>query len=193
MRHCWNCAPGGFFFSTKNSAGNSRGRGLFFARVKHGALSYRMCSARHMLPMWSVQCLVVMLSVKPIVNRFYYIPGQIRESCGCPSDIDTRRWWRSHIGGFANGRANEAIFVQKWHVSRGETTGRWKIRYEGNAAQTGGPSPHMYRVPQPLTNIFKPRANQVSDQVRQTRNRSFELSFSLPPSSPRNKSVSGNC
>jgi len=79
--------------------------------------------------------------------------------------------------GFASGRANEAIFVQKWHVSRGETTSRWKIRYGGNAAQTGSPVLHMYRVPQPLTNIFKPRANQVSDQVRQTRDRSSELSF----------------
>lgn len=39
----------------------------------------------------AIQCLVTMLSVKPIVNRFYYIPGQIRESCGCPSDIDARR------------------------------------------------------------------------------------------------------
>jgi len=89
--------------------------------------------------------------------------------------------------GFANGRANEAIFVQKWHVSRGETTGRWKIRYGGNAAQTGNPPPHMYRVPQPLTNIFKPRANQVSDQVRQTRDRSSGTLFFFPVINARAK------
>jgi len=36
--------------------------------------------ACHMLPMWFVRRLVAMLSAKSIVNRFYYISGQIRES-----------------------------------------------------------------------------------------------------------------
>lgn len=124
----------------------------------------------------AIQCLAAMLSVKPIVNRFYYIPGQIREFVR----LSIGHWCATvevSYRGFANERANEAIFVQKWHVSRGETTGRWKIRYGGNAAQTGSPPPHMYRVPQPLTNIFKPRANQVSDQVHQIRDRSSVLPF----------------
>lgn len=72
-----------FGFSTKNSRGRT---------FLHEIPRSKLLDVLHVSYVTHViQCLVTMLSVKPIVNRFYYIPGQIRESCGCPSNIDARR------------------------------------------------------------------------------------------------------
>lgn len=105
-----------------------------------------------------------------IVNRFYYIPGQIRESCGCPSDIDARRWRsRTRFGARESKRGH---FRTKMARIPRRNDGKYVTREHCANRQTSPPNPlpHLthIRVPRLLTNIFKPRVNQVFDQVRQT-------------------------
>lgn len=98
-----------------------------------------------------------------IVNRFYYIPGQIRESCGCPSDIDAR-WWRSHTR-FGARESKRGHFRTKMARIPRQNDGKYVTRERCANRQTP-PLPrltHIHRVPWLVTNIFKPRANQVSD------------------------------
>jgi len=62
---------------------------------------------------------------------------------------------------------------------------RWKIRYEETLRKQAALFPQHVPSPTALTNIFKPRANQVSDQVRQTRDRSsgtlYFVIYAQPP------------
>lgn len=112
-----------------------------------------------------------------IVNRFYYIPGQIRESCGCPSDIDARRWRSRTRFGAREGKRGH--FRTKMARIPRRNDGKYVTRERCANRKNHPPNPllppptHMYRVSWPLTNIFKPLANQVSDQVRQTSDRTL--------------------
>lgn len=113
-----------------------------------------------------------------IVNRFYYIPGRIRESCGCPSDIDARRWRsRTRFGAHESKRGH---FRTKMARIPRRNDGKYVTRERCANRQISPLNPlppltHIHRVPWLLTNIFKPRVNQVFDQVRQTSDRSNSL------------------
>lgn len=169
-----------WIFSQKKKKDSRRDSGerVFCKNVKHRALSCWTCFARHMLPMWSIRCLwVAMLSTRPIVNRFYYIPGQIRESCG---RVHPGHWCATRkglISEFCERESKRGHFRTKMAriPRRNDRPMENTLRRELYANRRSS-SAHMYRVPQPLTNIFEPRANQVFDQLHQTRD-SLQLYF----------------